>query len=305
MLTDQQLEVRLNHITGSDVATILGISPYKTPVELWQEKLRLTKQEDLSNKKHIIRGNYLERAVADWWADAEEKEVEIEPNFITHKDLPYLGGNIDRRVKSEHAILECKTSRRMDGWDEDNNVVPLYYLTQLAFYVAIDDAERGYMAAYIGETEDFLRFTYERNQNLEDKLLSRVKHFWNEHVLKEVPPEPTSLKDVISLYGPSSEQNIIQTPQDDSGLLEGEVQKLSEIKKEISSLKKEEERIKDMIAVHMGKNDTLVDSVGEIIATWKSTKPFYRLDQKKLKEEKPDLYQQYAKEVCQRVMRVK
>lgn len=305
MLTEQQLEQRLDFITGSDVAVILGISPYKTPVELWQEKMRLVKCEDISHKKHIIRGNYLERAVADWWADSEGKGVVEDSSFLTHKTIPYLGGNIDRRVKGEHAILECKTSRRADGWDEENNVVPLYYLVQLAFYVAIDDAELGYMAAYIGNTEDFLKFTYDRNANLEEKMLARIKTFWEEHIIKEVPPEPICLSDVIALYGTATDADMIQTPQDDDGAFEDKVKHLSNIKKQMSELTKEEERIKDMIAVHMGKHDTLVDSQGEIIATWKSTKEFERLDQKRLKKARPDLFSQYSKKVSQRVMRIK
>ena len=38
MTREEWLEARKNGIGGSDAATILGLNPYKTTIELWEEK---------------------------------------------------------------------------------------------------------------------------------------------------------------------------------------------------------------------------------------------------------------------------
>ena len=38
MSRDEWLKERTKGIGGSDVATILGLNPYKTPLQLWEEK---------------------------------------------------------------------------------------------------------------------------------------------------------------------------------------------------------------------------------------------------------------------------
>ena len=43
MARDDWLQERSKGIGGSDVATVLGLNPYKTPLSLWEEKTGKTK----------------------------------------------------------------------------------------------------------------------------------------------------------------------------------------------------------------------------------------------------------------------
>lgn len=52
--------------------------------------------------------------------------------------------------------------------------------------------------------------------------------------------------------------------------------------------------LKNAICDHMDLHDTLVNSDGEIMATWKYTHPRTRLDVKKLGSDHPELYLQYS-----------
>ena len=56
MNREQWLEERKKGIGGSDVACILGMSPYKTNVALWEEKVGIREPEDISQKEYVKNG---------------------------------------------------------------------------------------------------------------------------------------------------------------------------------------------------------------------------------------------------------
>jgi len=54
------LEDRKLGIGGSEIAIVLGLSPYKTPYQLWLEKTGLIEPEDISSLPHVMRGTLAE-----------------------------------------------------------------------------------------------------------------------------------------------------------------------------------------------------------------------------------------------------
>jgi len=74
-LTEKQLADRLKYVTGSDAAVILGLSPWKGIVQLYQEKTGYIEQEDMSDKPWIKAGNYLEPVIRQWFQDETGKRA--------------------------------------------------------------------------------------------------------------------------------------------------------------------------------------------------------------------------------------
>ena len=54
------LEARKNRIGGSDASAVLGINPYKTNIELWQEKVGILTPDDISDKQYVRYGHSAE-----------------------------------------------------------------------------------------------------------------------------------------------------------------------------------------------------------------------------------------------------
>lgn len=50
------LEFRKTGIGGSDAAAILGLSPFKTNVEVWEEKVGLRVSDDISDSPQVKYG---------------------------------------------------------------------------------------------------------------------------------------------------------------------------------------------------------------------------------------------------------
>lgn len=64
MTHEDWLAERRKGIGGSDIATILGLNKWKSPLQLFLEKTGKVQAEDLSDKEVIYWGNVLEDVVA-------------------------------------------------------------------------------------------------------------------------------------------------------------------------------------------------------------------------------------------------
>ena len=76
MNREEWLEERKKGIGGSDVACILGMSPYKSNVELWEEKVGIREAEDISEKEYVKNGTDSEDPLRKLFAiDYKQYEV--------------------------------------------------------------------------------------------------------------------------------------------------------------------------------------------------------------------------------------
>ena len=139
--------------------------------------------------------------------------------------------------------------------------------------------------------QDFRIYKYERNKEFESKLIKIACNFWNNHVLKGIPPEPTSTEDVLALY-PKAQG--VKLEADDE--IVDKVVKLKELKNEEKTICNAVKNLQFEIQGFMKDADMLVDHSGHCLATWKNMNPKITFDTKKLQEEHQDIYQQYAKE---------
>ena len=118
---------RRTFIGGSDAPVILGVSKWKTPFRLWQEKVGLIAPDDLSDNERVHFGTVLEDIVAREFAERTGKKVRRVNDRIQKKDEPFLVAQIDRRVVGG-GILECKTTdaAMIREWgEEDTDNIPL------------------------------------------------------------------------------------------------------------------------------------------------------------------------------------
>lgn len=291
-LTAEQLEQRLDYITGSDASVICGVSPWGNIVDLWRQKLRLTQAPDISSNTHVKAGNYLEPAVRQWFCDEAAKDVETDAAFIIHPNIPYMAGNIDGRIKGENAIFEAKTTARADNWGEQGEfLIPDYYLCQVAHYAACEkDCERAYIAVLI-RGSDFRWYTYERNDKLEQMIIEKEAKFWD-CIKKEQAPEPRNSDEVISLYGYQCKDE----PVIADGDLSIAVDELRDTKAIIKDAQDKQKKLEDKIKVYMTDKSTLLNIDGKIAATWKVSKPRKTFDSKALELDNRELYEKYTKE---------
>ena len=219
----------------------------------------------------------------------------LEPNTIYHPEHKFLGANIDRWVdrwvNNGTYILECKTAgftKAKEWGDSGTDQIPEPYLIQVAYYAAICNVSKVDIAVLIGG-QDFRIYTYNRNKDLEDKIIKIGINFWHNHIEKRIPPKCVNTKDTFNLFPQSHNCEIVA----ESNIMD-KWEQLKSLKEEEVRIQSTIEKLKTDIQEFMRDYDVLIDNQGKVIATWKNTTPRSFFDLKRFKDEAKDLYLKYT-----------
>ena len=116
------MEERKKGIGASDAACVLGRNPYKTNVELWEEKTGIREPEDISDKPHVKYGTEAEQCLRELFRlDFPEYDVTYEPyKMIANlKNYPFLFATLDGALTEKNTgkkgILEIKTTEILNS----------------------------------------------------------------------------------------------------------------------------------------------------------------------------------------------
>jgi len=302
-LTAQQHEARLTGIGGSDAAAVLGVSPWKTPVDVYLEKTG--NSEPFESTERMLWGNLIEPAIADEVARRMDTKLRRRNTTLRHKHHEFIIAHLDREfvggLDGKKTILEIKTvGYASDEWgDENTDQIPQHYLAQVAHYMAVTGALQSIVAALFMPACTLKLYRVLRNVELEGLIITAEFKFWHDHVLKQVPPPATTITDARKLW-----------KQDDGGLIVADGgmldchQALLEAKADIKDAEDRKKEMEQMIMTYMGENAELVDDAGKTLATWKS-QTSRRLDTKAFSAAHPELAEEYKKATLSRVLRVK
>lgn len=294
MITEQQRQERKNGIFASDVAAILGKSQYKTALEVWLEKTGRKELDDLSEKAAIKWGNYLEAPIIQAFEEERKLKTRIVPDSLYHMEHPFLGCHLDALVIDgeciPRAVLEVKTAGAFTShkWDDE---IPVEYLLQITMQMAITNLPKAYVATLIGG-QDFRVFEFNRDKNLEDRVIEKLKKFHVEHILADVPPVITTERDTLLLYPDSHEGEVIA----DEELLIA-LDGYRHVKEQVDELEKQKKAYRDKIVSAIGVKDRLVDAHGNIVATYRTTSPSIKFNEKEFARQNEAVYLAYMKEV--------
>lgn len=266
MLSMQEKEDRKLGIGGSDMPIIMGLSSYKSPYQLYLEKKGLLGGYEETPQQYW--GNRLESIIRDEFALRNNVKVKT-PGTICHPRYSFLRGNVDGFIPEQNAVLEIKCSNQFmaASWGESgSDVIPLAYLVQVAFYCAVTNADKAYIAVLIGGC-DYREFCYQRDLELEEHVINAAIGFW-ECVQTDSPPSSQSMTDSRIKY-PASElgQTILLTPE-----IKKHLDALHDLKRKQKNLNNDEEKMKVAIIEYMKGAEALVDELGKPLATYKSTK---------------------------------
>jgi putative phage-type endonuclease len=291
-------------IGGSECAAVLGLSKWKTPLQVWLDKLS---EEDPSKEDNDAMwwGRELEPLVIKKYEEQTGNKVDLLTDTlgnqltIINEKYPWLRAHVDGVVKDKKLIIEAKTTRFfMDEWGEPGtDQIPNEYLIQCAHYCIVLDhfqihgqlfpIEQVDIAA-LGSTSDFRIYHYVRNKNLEEQIISRTKSFWENNVLANIPPDPINKEDLNKLYNICKDQPIIADSR-----IANKIESLLSLRDQINSYEEVKELLENEIKLYMKENSELIDISGKILATWKASNS-KSLDQKKLKESNIDLSSYYV-----------
>jgi len=294
MLINQDFSVdRSKYIGGSDIGAILGLSRFRSPLEVWMEKTG--KQTKKLDSLPLRFGSFAEEFVASEYSRATGFELIHDESIYLHPEHSFMSAHMDRFVleggsSSPTRILECKTASPFTSseWGEvGSDEVPMSYLCQCIWYMAITNISQVDLAVLFGNS-NFRIYEIARDMDLENTILQKASVFWNNYVLKDIPPPAQSEADCQTLFSKGDPAKSVEAKAQTLEL----TQRLQLLNSEIDVREEEISSIKQNIMNQMGAAESL-SYQGKTIATWKAPKPSFRLDSKRLEQEHPEIANNY------------
>jgi putative phage-type endonuclease len=148
------LEARRQGVTASEIAAILGLSPWESPFALYHRKTGTLGRPPDNPAMRL--GRMLEGYVCDEFA-MRYPEFRLRGDgrmLYRHPARPWQMATPDRIVvepggssQEPLAVLEAKTSASYDGWGDDGgDVIPVYYRAQLLWQMDVLGVQTGFVA---------------------------------------------------------------------------------------------------------------------------------------------------------------
>lgn len=266
---------RSKFLGGSDVAAILGVSKWKTPFQLYQEKIGAFVEEVTPAKQKIFdRGHRWEPVVVEMLIDELQSRghtVEIIARNARYRDteFPFLACELDLEllIDGEEVNGEMKTVHPFaakDWGEAESDEIPIYYAAQVMHGLMIKPRRRAVVAALIG-ADDLRIHWLERDDETIAGIRAQEIEFW-ERIQNGNPPDPTDPEDVKWLYQRDGGTAI---EADDELVMQ--CQQLKDMKAGAKDLEGQIELLATRIKARMGTAATLLYR-GQPIATWKNNK---------------------------------
>ena len=286
---EEWLKYRTGGIGGSDVSIIAGINPFKSVHQLWLEKTGQIEPEQ-TESEYAHFGTLLEPIVRKEFTERTGIKVRQKHMLLQSSEYPFMYADLDGVINEggELAIFEAKTASqyKMETWEEG---VPASYILQVQHYMAVTGAKKTYIAALVGGNH-FVYHVVERDEVMIAKIIAMEKYFWETHVIGGVEPIPDGSEATTNYFNSKfSESNgqIIELPEEALAICD-EYERLSEQLKELEAAKSAAaNQLKSYL------KEAEAGTVGDRKIVWKQIFKS-SLDQKRLKEEKPDIYNGYV-----------
>jgi len=298
---EEWLEYRRLGIGGSDASVVCGINQYKSPVELYMDKIGMSFNDEAGEAAYW--GTRLESLVRDEFTLRTGIEVTPVNQILQSEAFPYMLANLDGMVEHPEygpCIFEAKTTGAYLSGKWDGDSIPDEYLLQVQHYMAVTGYRGAYVAVLIGGNTFKWKFI-ERDEEIISFLIQLEGDFWG-HVQSGVPPSldgSNASADFLSKKFPDSVPlSTIELPKTAYALLIQYDDANTIIEQHTEQKQEAENLLKQMLGEHEA------GSIGDRVITWK-TFTQERVDTKTLKAEHPTLCKKYTNKITGRRFSIK
>ena len=218
-ITQEQRERRRHFLGASDTPAILGLSPWATPADIYWSKVGPLPQDEPTVAMQT--GNRLEGPLVDFATERLGVQVERDVPVVHSGDV--FAANLDARIVGNGSAIEAKYvgPANADAWGPDGSEeIPDYVYAQVQHQMYAADLSKVYVAAFVsGFRPDWRLFPIPRDERAINVIVERGMAFWNDHVLKQVPPPGGEVAPPEVLKAMRRDRSEIMLPDDAEALL--------------------------------------------------------------------------------------
>lgn len=281
------LQYRRQGIGGSDAGAICGLNPYRSAMQVYEDKVFGSPPEP--EREAMRQGRDLEDYVAQRFMEASGKKVRRSHAMYQSRTHPFMLADVDRLLVGERAGLECKTASPWMAAQWEDGKAPLSYQIQCYHYMAVCELDAWYLAVLL-YGKDFRFYRLERDEGLIRDLIRVEQEFWERYVQARImpPPDGSPLADRIlgQRYRKSRNCTLPLTGFDEK------LCRRQKLNAQMEMLQKERRQIEQDLKQYLGEAEAAENDHFRVV--WKPVCS-HRLDDQRLKREQPELYQRYQK----------
>jgi len=254
----QWLEERRKGIGGSDIAAILGLSPFKTAYQVYREKRK--EVEDWQGNNLTDWGKRMEPAIRQWYSDQTGRSVRLPDKIMYHEKYPFMLASLDG-FTDDRRIVEIKTARSGKNWGEPRtNQIPDYYAVQCHHYMIVTGFEVTDVPVSIAGGSPEL-YEVPADREIAEMIIEACASFW-QRVIDGNPPDPVTYADAVARFGKIRSEGAVMASDQTLQI----VSDLKDIRSRLDELKAEEEEKKGKLIISLGESgDTLIDCSGNTL----------------------------------------
>lgn len=289
---------RRKFIGGSDIGAILGLSPWKTALDVWNDKVQPPKPADPARERFFTRGKRLEPIIVDMMRDELGLDIVERNRRYIDPEHAFMACEVDAETASGENV-EIKTVHPFlaKKWgEEDTDQIPDVYTAQALHGLMVTGRRLCRFGVLIG-ADDLRTYLVERNDEAIALMRAREVQFW--HLVETMtPPPPTTLGDVESMFPNDSGRTVEVT---DQSVIDA-IFHLRNIKDQLKDLDARKDAAELTIKQAMG-DVTVLTIGGKKACSWK-TQTANRVSVKALQEQMPDIAQRFTFPSSTRVFRI-
>lgn len=274
-LTLTQQMTRRRGIGASEVAAIVGLCPWATPISVYAAKVETMAPQ---SSAAIDRGNFLEPAVREWYAYQLGRTVTV-PDTMVHPKNKLVIATPDgiSHGSDGDVLLEIKapgSSCWRDWGRTGTDQIPDYYVPQVIWGMAVTGLTRAHVAAHIWD--EMRIYTIEYDPELFAALEERAMAFWHDHVVPQIPPPVDGSASFTNWLKQRFQVGRNGTVKPKSFVTNRLAGQLIAAKERAAKANERVDLIKNKIKAAMGEHEALETDFGRI--TWSNNSDTVKID---------------------------
>lgn len=218
---------RAMYLGSSDAGPLLGLSPWRTPLEVWLQKTGQAEADapDPDRERILRRGKLMEPVVVDMLIAEHgikitRRSSPASPNRYVDPSCPFLAAEIDFEWEVTPEIVASfpeQIAEELIGTTQNGEVktvhpfgagiygaehtdeIPIYHAAQAFHGLMVTGRALTLFPVLVG-SDNLLLYWIKRDDETIGKMRDRLVRFWNENVLARVPPDPIQLSDIYALF---------------------------------------------------------------------------------------------------------
>lgn len=180
--TPEWLQLRKNKVGASDAPVIMGVSPWKTPFQLWQQKLDLVPDEPTTpSQQYGIDMEEIARQAYQSYTN-----IPVRPKVVFHPDQSFMMASLDGLSSDGKIAVEIKNVKQEDHQSAKSGRIPKYYYPQLQHQMACLELPEMHYFSY--KPNDSILVVVRRDDKYIENLYEEEKKFYNYVENLETPP---------------------------------------------------------------------------------------------------------------------